>query len=102
MFEAFPRALELPTWGAPNARAEPPSWEMPLVGSVVFPPWGGEDLCPPAGLIHHGTSWCPQGRENCLSSADLPSFFCRAFKINELKAEVADHLAALEKRVERE
>lgn len=26
----------------------------------------------------------------------------RAFKINELKAEVADHLAGLEKRVERE
>lgn len=28
------------------------------------------------------------------------SFFPRAFKINELKAEVANHLAVLEKRVE--
>lgn len=29
-------------------------------------------------------------------------FIPRAFKINELKAEVANHLAVLEKRVERE
>lgn len=32
----------------------------------------------------------------------LPTFPPRAFKINELKAEVANHLAVLEKRVERE
>lgn len=32
----------------------------------------------------------------------LPTFPLRAFKINELKAEVANHLAVLEKRVERE
>lgn len=30
----------------------------------------------------------------------LPAFAPRAFKINELKAEVANHLAMLEKRVE--
>lgn len=32
----------------------------------------------------------------------LPAFAPRAFKINELKAEVANHLAMLEKREEKE
>lgn len=43
--------------------------------------------------------WTPVSRKQKRGS-DLFLFLCRAFKINELKTEVTNRLAMLEKRVE--
>uniref|UniRef100_A0A8C0RQ74 Phosphodiesterase n=2 Tax=Canis lupus TaxID=9612 RepID=A0A8C0RQ74_CANLF len=66
---------------------------------------GGQEAPGPGeALVTRAAPCCPVGKEELIQSVltQVAEQFSRAFKINELKAEVANHLAVLEKRVELE